>query len=296
MIDTYGNNSQITFTLITSDQRPENESQSGNSIHVQNNTLSVQTIKNDSLDLNVYIPEHIQLSKSYEHKYSEYYLWDLRNGLPKAVEKGDFYKTLDFSDMVPSGIDYSYFSNEIDIAFYKGSLFDTLFLETSYHQDSLENLELFVVGSATVPLKRNITVTLKPKRVYSGPNQAAVFRVNSKNQLGGYVGGEWKSDKIQFNTRNLGRFTIAYDSVPPQIKPLVITSEELKFRIEDTLSGLDKYECYLNGEWVLMNYDYKRKMIWSEKLDTEVPFEGIVKLIVTDNVNNKTEYETKIKL
>ncbi|MEM9856168.1 MAG: hypothetical protein AAF843_02360, partial [Bacteroidota bacterium] len=296
MIDTYGNNSQITFTLITSDQRPEKESQSGNNIHVQNNTLSVQTIKNDSLDLNVYIPEHIQLSKSYEHKYSEYYLWDLRNGLPKAVEKGDFYKTLDFSDMVPSGIDYSYFSNEIDIAFYKGSLFDTLFLETSYHQDSLENLELFVVGSATVPLKRNITVTLKPKRVYSGSNQAAVFRVNSKNKLGGYVGGEWKSGKIQFNTRNLGRFTIAYDSVPPQIKPLVITSEELKFRIEDTFSGLDKYECYLNGEWVLMNYDYKRKLIWSEKLDAEVPFEGIVKLIVTDNVNNKTKYETKIKL
>ena len=198
--------------------------------------------------------------------------------------------------MIASGVDYNYFSDKMDISFSKGSLFDTLYLETNYQQDTLKDMEVFELGSPTIPLKKNISVTLKPVRTYANLKQAAVFTVNSKNELARFVGGKWKSDKIQFSTRNFGRFTIAYDSLPPTVEPLAINSKDLKFRIEDSLSGLKKFECYVNGNWVLMNYDYKRKLLWSEKLNENVPFAGAVKLIITDNVNNKIEYETKINL
>ncbi|MEM1408091.1 MAG: peptidoglycan DD-metalloendopeptidase family protein, partial [Bacteroidota bacterium] len=296
LIDSYGNKSKVTFLLVTSDKNAGAETSGIYDIKTQDNTLVIQTPKNDTLDLSIYIPEHIQLNSSYTNIGSQFYLWDLRNGLPGRVEKGDYNMSLDFRDMIASGVEYNYFSEKMDISFAKGSLFDTLYLETNYRQDTLKNIEVFGLGSPTVPLKKSISVTLKPARTYVNLKQAAVFAVNSKNELAGFVGGQWKSGKIQFSTRNFGRFTIAYDSIPPTIKPLVINAKDLKFKIEDSLSGLKKFECYVNGDWVLMNYDYKRKLIWSEKLNENVPFTGVVKLIITDNVNNKTEYETKINL
>ncbi|MEM6526226.1 MAG: M23 family metallopeptidase [Bacteroidota bacterium] len=296
MIDSYGNKSKITFTMLTSDKKTDKSSSPENDLMIQNNTLVIQTPKNDTLNLNLYIPEHIQLEPSYTDENNAYYLWDLRNGLPSSIEKGDFCENLNLRDMVPSGIAYDYFSDEADITFNKGSLFDTLYLETNYVSDTVQNLEIFEIGTPSIALKRNISIILKPKGNYSDLDGAAVFRVNSKNELSGYIGGTWKSDKIEFATRDFGRFTIGYDSIPPTVKPVVVNSKDLKFRIDDRLSGLKKFECYVNGDWILMNYDYKKKLIWSEKLNEKVPFQGIVKLIVTDNVNNKTEYETKINL
>ena len=296
LIDSYGNKSEVSFHLVTSHKNTNTNSAGIYDIRIQDNTLVIQSPKNDTLDLSIYIPEHIQLNASYTTTTNKFYLWDLRNGLPGRLEKGDYSKSLDFSDMIASGVDYNYFSDKMDISFSKGSLFDTLYLETNYQQDTLKDMEFFELGSPTIPLKKNISVTLKPVRTYANLKQAAVFTVNSKNELARFVGGKWKSDKIQFSTRNFGRFTIAYDSLPPTVEPLAINSKDLKFRIEDSLSGLKKFECYVNGNWVLMNYDYKRKLLWSEKLNENVPFAGAVKLIITDNVNNKIEYETKINL
>ena len=198
--------------------------------------------------------------------------------------------------MVPSNTDYNYYSEMIDVNFPRRALFDTLYLNTNHTIDTVSQYEIFEIGHSTVPVRRNISITLKPTLKYENQSKAAVFRVNTKNELGGFVGGNWKSDKINFASRDFGRFTIAYDTAPPLVKPLVITSKDLKFKVEDKLSGLKKIECYVNGNWVLMNYDYKRKLIWSEKINEGVPFEGPVKLIVTDNVNNTTKYETNINL
>ena len=297
LIDSYGNKSKVTFTIVG---KENHHLVKGNPIikskvHVLDNTLVIKADARDSSDFSIYIPEQIKLSPSFKlNREEEYYLWDLRNGLPRSVEKGDFYKSLDFSDLVPSGVSYSHFNAKMDISFQKYSLFDTLYLETGYTDDSVSNLEIFEIGTATVPLRKNISVTLKPSRRYTNPEKTAVFGVSSKNQLLGYVGGTWKSGKMEFSTRNFGRFTLAEDSIPPSIKPVVINSKDIKFKIEDKLAGLKDFQCYVNDEWVLMHYDYKRKLIWSEKLNADKPFKGSVKLIVRDNVNNKTVYESKI--
>jgi hypothetical protein len=45
---------------------------------------------------------------------------------------------------------------------------------------------------------------------------------------------------------------------------------------------------------VLMHYDYKTQMIWSEKLDPTKPFVGEVRVVVTDNAGNQKVYTSKI--
>ena len=213
----------------------------------------------------------------------------------RSIEKGDFYKSLNFKEIIPSGKAYTYFNQNADIEFSKTSLFDTVYFKLHHYYDSTSQREIFEIGEATDPLKTSIKVTLKPTLSYPNRAKVGVFSVDSKGKLLGFTGSTWVNGKVTFKTRNFGRYTLAMDTVPPAITMISANTSQLKFKISDEHAGIKNYQCLVNNMWVLMHYDYKRSMIWSEKLDSTQPFKGEVKLIVNDNVNNKTIYTTKIE-
>jgi hypothetical protein len=67
-----------------------------------------------------------------------------------------------------------------------------------------------------------------------------------------------------------------------------------RFKITDDLSGIYSYEATINGEWLLMNYEYKTGILFSEKLDRKVPLKGDFELKVTDYSGNQRSYKQKI--
>ena len=56
----------------------------------------------------------------------------------------------------------------------------------------------------------------------------------------------------------------------------------------------EHFKALVNGEWVLLNYDFKKGYIWSEKLDENQPFEGELVLEVTDRAGNSTILRTEL--
>ena len=68
----------------------------------------------------------------------------------------------------------------------------------------------------------------------------------------------------------------------------------MKFIISDDLSGIKTYNGYLNGKWILLEYESKTKTLKHSFLDGIVD-EGKndLKVIVTDNVGNSTIFETQ---
>jgi hypothetical protein len=104
-----------------------------------------------------------------------------------------------------------------------------------------------------------------------------------------FVGGTWDGNTIQFKTRNFGTFVLAQDLQKPTITPVRVNSSEIRFTIKDNSSGIESYEATINGKWVLMRYEHKQAIIWSEKLD-EQPFKGAVNIKVTDRAGNITEW------
>ena len=72
----------------------------------------------------------------------------------------------------------------------------------------------------------------------------------------------------------------------------ISNNETLKVRISDNLSGIKKFRATVNGEWILMEYEYKDNMLthyFSDGAVTET--ENDFKLVVEDNVGNTTVYE-----
>ena len=230
---------------------------------------------------------HIDLSPYRVDKKMAYYLWDLRKGLPDSINFcGEVVKTGIYSE-IPSHTETGFYNHHIDVLFTNKDLFDTLYLQFEKKYDQRRNRELFSFPHEHIPLRSPVEVRLKPEKTYDKKN-SAVYAWNGRYLS--YVGGTWHGSTIKIRTRSLETFTIAQDSIPPIISPAIINSREVYFKIQDNLSGIKSFEATLNGEFVLMNYEPKKRLIWSEKLDENIPFVGEFVLELTDNAGNKAFY------
>jgi len=102
-------------------------------------------------------------------------------------------------------------------------------------------------------------------------------------------------------SKYLGDYKLIKDGKPPKIKSdkriggkWISNLNELQFSISDELSGIKSYDGYLNGKWILLEYEYKtRKLIhrFSDGIVTEG--KNDLKIVITDNVGNSTIFETQ---
>ncbi len=218
-----------------------------------------------------------------------YYLWDLRKGLPDSLDINGEMKDTYLYSLIPSGREVSFYNHDFDIHLKKNSLFDTLYFQFKKEIDTVNNLEVFKFLNWDEPIKRSVEIKLKPTNNYVD----SVFQVYGtyKGKIGSYQGGNWENDEISFNTSSLGTFTIAADTIGPDITPSRVTGQTLSFKIDDDRSGINSYKATLNGQFLLMYYEPKQKLIWAVRKDSNIPYEGEFLLEVEDNTGNITIYK-----
>jgi hypothetical protein len=219
------------------------------------------------------------------------YLWDLKKGLPDSVNVCNGIEKLSISMAVEAGNAYDFYQPAMHIHFPKNALYDTAYLFTAYNHSG--NQEIFTLHENTIPLRSYLTVAMKPLNTYSDKEKTSVYAIADDGEFA-YMGGSWNGEEITFRTRDFGRYTIITDAEAPSIRPASVSTEQLRFTIKDKLSGIRDFDAYVNGKWVLMHYDYKRDLIWSEKQDNNKPFAGELKLVVTDNAGNREVYTSSI--
>lgn len=171
----------------------------------------------------------------------------------------------------------------------KANFKDVLYADAFVHisvNDSELNLH-----DDVIPLKDYADIIWQKNTLPAYPDKYKAYLKAGKMK---FLGGDWQGTSLSFKTREFGKIQTLYDLDAPTILPKALTKESLKFRISDSLSGIKTIACFVNDEWVLMNYEYKNGMIWSEKLDSSKPFLGKVVLKITDNCDNVGTFETEI--
>lgn len=297
LTDSYNNSRELVFDLIgdASFKNGGTKMQSYldyEQFEVLNNTLELTAPISDQLsNITLFVDRlAFDLSPAYTLNHQAFYLWDLRAGIPDSADLCGKHLRFNFEQSVPPGQEISYFQEDFKLDFTRLDLYDTLFLRYSYNAD--QTSEQFHFQNETTPVKSWVKMTLFPKLAYD-TDKAAVYTLRAKGDLG-YVGGEWDNNAITFNTRDFTKYTIATDTVPPSIKQRKKNADVLEFYIDDEMSRISSYRGEMNGEWILMQYDYKRKLLVSDKKDPNIPFAGEFKLTVSDNAGNETVFNTKI--
>ncbi len=197
------------------------------------------------------------------------------------------------SRLLPSTEIYQFNERNLTLNFRKNTLYDTLYLKTQQAFNEYNRQEEFTIHEESVPLNGNLEVIYTPLERIENQNKTHVYKIGS-NGSKSFIGGTWVGDKIKFQIRNFGTFALAQDTIPPTIRPIMLNSTQVRFVIKDELSGLSSYEVKVNGEWLLMHYDYKQSLIWSDKKDDSPPLKGDLVLKVVDNAGNEKIYQTKL--
>jgi murein DD-endopeptidase MepM/ murein hydrolase activator NlpD len=298
MKDSHGNSSHVSFkfmpTPVNKDVRLLEPMKKPIEYDIIENTMmiSAQPCLTDSNRAVMYSKhEQKKIEPTYFNVFRVVYLIDLRKEIPDSVVLCGNNITTHISAVVPSVKEYNYYSDLMDIQFPEYSVYDTIYL-TTFHGKKPDGSEIFNIGTRTYPLNKSINVTLRPETKYNWDKSFGVYRLAGKGFT--YLGGVWENGGIHFSTREFGDFIIQQDVNPPTIYPVAVNNYIARFKIRDSLSGVDKFEANVNGKWLLMHYDAKTATIWSEKMNKTEVMKGIFTLTVTDNAGNIATYTKKL--
>lgn len=113
------------------------------------------------------------------------------------------------------------------------------------------------------PLHSYFDVWLRPNGLSTSLyDKAVVVCTNTDHTFS--CGGTWEGDMLKGKSREFGDYYIATDFISPTITPINIknggsmaTAKTITFTISDNLSGIKSYNGYIDGQWVLMQYEQK---------------------------------------
>ncbi len=290
LTDSYNNKSTIDFVIKggkTKESQLTNTKTPRQDWNISNQTLLIKATIGDTVLL-----DKKPILASYTTKKNAIYLHNLKQSIPSNYSINGETKNFTIKTLIQAGSAYKFYHKVADIQFWKTTLLKDFYFQFESKLDSVTGFEIITIGNSTIPLNKNYSVTFKPASLPASTRYLAVYAVWGKNSS--FIGNKWNGNQVSFKSRNFGSYTILADSIPPTIKPLVLNQHEMVFKISDNLAGINKITMLVNKQWVLMNYDPKKRLIWAEKPTASFNFKGIIKLTVTDNMNNKTVHSTNI--
>ncbi|MES2544399.1 MAG: M23 family metallopeptidase [Bacteroidota bacterium] len=206
----------------------------------------------------------------------------------------DTLKTKKTPYQIKKGKEYNFEKGKWSVAIPPDTFYNDFFLNFDVKSDTLyfHNESTPVHNSFVVSVQDSIIASKDDKKYFIASVEAKRLKFN-KTKL--------KGNTYTAYSKNLGPFILTKDTTPPKIalsinkktkKPNLLNS--IKLTISDSLSGINEYNGYLNGQWILFEYDYKSKTLTHNFNDgIVVNGKNELKVIVTDNVGNLATFETE---
>lgn len=202
---------------------------------------------------------------------------------------------------IPKGLAFNYnqknefINNEVKVVIPKGSLYTNL--NFIYKQLPKPQSNAFSamhqIHNNLTPLHLGFELWIKADSTL-GKNQAKALIVNS-NRVS--QGGYYENGYVKAQPRNFGTFFIAIDTIAPTIVPVNVSDgknmaelSKLSFRISDNLSGIKSFNGYIDGKWVLMEFDAKTANLWHAFDEQTGKGKHTFELVVTDIKDNVKRY------
>ena len=211
----------------------------------------------------------------------------------------------EYSKAMPYQIENSFEADGIKISIPKDALFDKLFFTYQLLNDSIPQLysKLHRVHKPGTPLYKSYKLSIKTIDLPENLQDKAVIAIVSENKKSPVfysAGGKWDNGYITTKVREFGDFAVVVDTIAPTIKPVNISNgknmtknSSIRIKIKDELSGIAKYEGFIDDKWVLFRYDAKNDIIEHRFSDKAIAKGNnhILKLRVVDRRNNEQNIE-----
>jgi hypothetical protein len=159
--------------------------------------------------------------------------------------------------------------------------------------------DVLLLHGNTVPAHSNFTITIEDTK-YTEVQREKLYIATLEGAKVSYNPTYRKEAVFTTKVKTLGKYALVLDTIAPKIliaKPIegkwLSDKKNIQLTINDSQSGIKSYNGYLNGNWVLFEYESKTKKI-THNISDEIVAEGVneLKVVVIDNVGNSTIFET----
>lgn len=247
---------------------------------VNNDIYEVRIIifdsKNNRSELRFFIRSSLQITNNHSASDTDDYVLFKHN-------KDNYFKT-----------------NKVSVSIKKGALYSDLKFKYSVLEEKrLIGNEIYQIHNDKTPLHRSMKVKiLVPQAIKDYKNKLTIVSKDGKgfSALKSHINDGF----ITTTTRQFGSFGLSIDTIPPVVKVLRVdftrNNQNIIVGISDDLTGISSYEAYIDDQWVLMKYQYKRKRIYYD-LDKMLVKTGLKRMLivkVTDRVGNETIIEDEL--
>jgi len=189
----------------------------------------------------------------------------------------------------------AYENEEVKIHLPKNSLYSNLafmYRQTAPAKSGYSAIQH--IHNTMVPLHRGYSLAIKAINLPQQLQNKALI-VSTK---GGSYGGIYKDGYVTTTASTFGSFYIQVDTIAPTIRSLNLAANsnlsgvrKINFKISDNLAGIQSFNGYIDGKWILMEYDYKRALLWHTFETGKAKGKHHFKLVVKDWKDNERVFE-----
>jgi hypothetical protein len=183
---------------------------------------------------------------------------------------------------------------------------DALYDRLNFHFDvsEMDNQSyspIYQLHQGDVPLHKYIQLRIRADSISEKlKKKVLIARVEDDNFITSTT--KWDGDWAKASIRSFGKYTLVADTVMPTIKWLNSSKSvafkagsKLTFKIKDAMSGIKTYKGFLNGDWVLFEYDAKNNLIFYVVEENRLLDDNKMIIEVEDRVGNKKVWERTLK-
>jgi len=207
----------------------------------------------------------------------------------------------------------------LDIKMNPKSVYDTVYYDIEINPTKKGTLSPeYAFHTSNVPIHAAFEIAIKVDYVPDYLKSKLLLAYsNSKSNYLSSAGGTYSNGWVRGTGSNFGDYSVVLDSIAPTIKKIRFKNDDdasdslrFDFEITDNFSGIKSVTGYINGTWILLDYDPKNNQVtyrfdevyYSESDKLKASAEGLVpsflvlKLKVEDYRGNKNEKEFEIPL
>jgi len=158
--------------------------------------------------------------------------------------------------------------------------------------------KVYQIHIAEIPLHDYIDLIINVDSAYRSLGNKLVLAKLRPGKSPSSAGGKFENGSLKARIREFGQYAVMADSTAPVIKPVNISNgksitdqQTIKITISDDFSGINSYNAYLNGKWILMDYDAKNQLLEYKRDDRLVKGINEFLLKVADYCGNESTYK-----
>lgn len=190
------------------------------------------------------------------------------------------------------------FSNiNVQLSIPKGTLYNDIVFEYAITTKLAGSYSAqYRIHKSNTPIQKAYNLSIKADTMLPERLSCKTLIVDNK---GVAYESTFQNGWVDAQIKSFETFYVSIDTVPPSIVPINLNKDKimtgktkLVFKIADQLSGIEKFNGTIDGQWVLFEYDQKTGTLWHTFDERTKAGTHQLELEVSDKKNNTTTYKT----